>query len=269
MEIGTDVQAYDDELADVAGLTPNDNNIIIGNGTSFVTESGATARTSLGLGGLATLSSVSSTEIDANAVTATEIATSVAGNGITGGGGTALAVQANGDDIEVSASGIRLAQDGATNGDVLKWNGSAWEPAADATSDRRFKKDIVVIPDALARVLAIRGVNYFYKVEEFQEMDFSTKKQYGVIAQEVMEVFPELVRKAEDGYYRVNYEQMTSILIAAMQEQQQQIESLNQKVANQESKLSKLDADNKEMKSDLDLIKKMLMGEKTVKAGKE
>ena len=47
--IGSDVQAYDAQLADVAGLTPTDGNIIIGNGTNFITESGATARTSLGL----------------------------------------------------------------------------------------------------------------------------------------------------------------------------------------------------------------------------
>ena len=52
--IGTDVQAYDAQLADIAGLTPTDNNFIVGNGTNFVAESGATARTSLGLGSIAT-----------------------------------------------------------------------------------------------------------------------------------------------------------------------------------------------------------------------
>lgn len=47
--IGTDVQAYDAQLADIAGLTPVDNSVIIGNGSNFVLESGATLRTSLGL----------------------------------------------------------------------------------------------------------------------------------------------------------------------------------------------------------------------------
>lgn len=47
--IGTDVQAYDAQLADIAGLTPTDNGVIIGNGTNFVVESGATLKTSLGL----------------------------------------------------------------------------------------------------------------------------------------------------------------------------------------------------------------------------
>jgi len=50
LTIGTDVQAYDAQLADVAGLTPSDGNFIVGDGANFVAESGATARTSLGLG---------------------------------------------------------------------------------------------------------------------------------------------------------------------------------------------------------------------------
>jgi len=48
--IGSDVQAYDAQLADIAALSPTDGNIIIGDGSNFVLESGNTARTSLGLG---------------------------------------------------------------------------------------------------------------------------------------------------------------------------------------------------------------------------
>jgi len=42
-------QNSDAQLTDIAGLTPTDGNIIIGDGTNFITESGATARTSLGV----------------------------------------------------------------------------------------------------------------------------------------------------------------------------------------------------------------------------
>lgn len=59
LAIGSDVQAYDAQLADVAGLTPSDGYFIVGNGTNFVTESGATARSSLGLGSIATQASSS------------------------------------------------------------------------------------------------------------------------------------------------------------------------------------------------------------------
>lgn len=47
--IGTNVQAYAATLADVAGLTPTDSVFIVGDGANFVTESGATARASLGV----------------------------------------------------------------------------------------------------------------------------------------------------------------------------------------------------------------------------
>jgi hypothetical protein len=50
LEIGVDVQAFDAQLADIAGLAVTDGNIIVGDGSNFVAESGATARTSLGLG---------------------------------------------------------------------------------------------------------------------------------------------------------------------------------------------------------------------------
>jgi len=45
--IGTDVQAWDDDLDDIAGLTPTDGNFIVGDGADWTTESGATARASL------------------------------------------------------------------------------------------------------------------------------------------------------------------------------------------------------------------------------
>lgn len=46
---GTDVQAYNANLAAIAALAVTDSNFIVGNGTTWVAESGATVRASLGL----------------------------------------------------------------------------------------------------------------------------------------------------------------------------------------------------------------------------
>lgn len=54
LAIGSDVQAYDAGLADIAGLAVTDGNFIVGDGANWVAESGATARTSIGLGTAAT-----------------------------------------------------------------------------------------------------------------------------------------------------------------------------------------------------------------------
>jgi len=50
LTVGTDVQAYNTELTNIAGLATTNGNFIVGNGSTFVAESGATARTSIGLG---------------------------------------------------------------------------------------------------------------------------------------------------------------------------------------------------------------------------
>ena len=55
--INTNVQSYSAVTAAIAGLSTSDGNIIVGNGSTFVAESGATARTSLGLGSIATQAS--------------------------------------------------------------------------------------------------------------------------------------------------------------------------------------------------------------------
>jgi hypothetical protein len=81
-DIGSTVQAYDADLTALGGLAKTDGNFIVGNGTTWVAESGATARTSLGLGTLATLSSVNGSTIDDNSVSAAEL--NVSGNGTSG-----------------------------------------------------------------------------------------------------------------------------------------------------------------------------------------
>lgn len=52
--IGSDVQAFDAGLADIAGLAVTDGNFIVGDGANWVAESGATARTSLGAASITT-----------------------------------------------------------------------------------------------------------------------------------------------------------------------------------------------------------------------
>ena len=54
LAIGSDVQAFNSQLAAFAALANSDGNFVVGNGSTFVVESGATARTSLGLGSMAT-----------------------------------------------------------------------------------------------------------------------------------------------------------------------------------------------------------------------
>ena len=62
-------------LFDIIDLSPNDDNFIVGNGTNFITESGATARSSLGLGTMSTQDN-NSVNIDGGNIDGSTISTS-------------------------------------------------------------------------------------------------------------------------------------------------------------------------------------------------
>lgn len=87
-----------------------------------------------------------------------------------------------------------------------------------AYSDRRIKENIVTITDGLSKVLKLRGVSY-------NRNDVENKiNKIGVIAQEVLEVVPELVNEQEDGMYTVSYGNMSALFIESFKEQQAQID---------------------------------------------
>lgn len=122
LAIGTDVQAYDAQLADIAGLTPTDNNFIVGNGSNFVTESGSTVRTSLGLGTIATQ--------DASNVTIT-------GGSISGITDLAIADGGTGASTANAAINNLLPSQASANGKYLKSDGTntSWDDLNISTAD--------------------------------------------------------------------------------------------------------------------------------------
>ncbi|MBT4791597.1 MAG: hypothetical protein HON90_08505, partial [Halobacteriovoraceae bacterium] len=92
------------------------------------------------------------------------------------------------------------------------------------SSDKRLKKNIKKLDSSLAKIIRLEGVEYFWK-----DRKKSKRKQIGLIAQELLKVFPELVEKSPgDKYYSVNYIGLIAPLIEATKEQQEQIEELKQ-----------------------------------------
>ena len=89
-------------------------------------------------------------------------------------------------------------------------------------SDRRFKKDIHQLNNTLDNIKKLQGVSYLYKVENFKERGFSKGTKLGLLAQNLEEVYPELVKTYADGYKGVNYDGLIPVLIEAIKEQQQQ-----------------------------------------------
>ena len=91
-----------------------------------------------------------------------------------------------------------------------------------AFSDARIKTNVQTIENALDKTLQLRGVTYNRTDTE------ETSTKVGVIAQEILEVIPEVVNQNEDGMYSVSYGNLTAVLIEAIKEQQKQIDELKQ-----------------------------------------
>jgi hypothetical protein len=93
-----------------------------------------------------------------------------------------------------------------------------------AFSDKRVKENIITIDNALNKVSKLRGVTYTRK-----DIDDKTTK-VGVIAQEVLEVLPEVVEKDDKGLYSVAYGNMAGVFIEAIKELKAEVDSLKQEI---------------------------------------
>lgn len=94
-----------------------------------------------------------------------------------------------------------------------------------AFSDARLKHDIETIDNALDKVDNLRGVTY--KMIE----DASHTEKVGVIAQEVEEILPQVVRTADDEMQTksVDYGKLCAVLIEAVKELKKEVEELKGK----------------------------------------
>jgi trimeric autotransporter adhesin len=124
-----------------------------------------------------------------------------------------VTVLASGDvGIGTTVPGYKLDVSGTirATGDVI------------AYSDARVKENVETLDGALDKVMKMRGVSY-NKIGE-------QEKKVGVIAQEILEVLPEVVSQDETGTYSVAYGNIVSVLIEAIKEQQKQIDELKSKL---------------------------------------
>ena len=104
------------------------------------------------------------------------------------------------------------------NGNILAYGTVTATDDVTAFSDSRIKENIKTLPNALESVKQMRGVTYNKIGEE--------KQSIGVVAQEIREVLPEVVKENEDGMLSVAYGNITAVLIEAIKEKQKQIEEL-------------------------------------------
>ena len=108
-------------------------------------------------------------------------------------------------------------------------------------SDSRLKTNISPIENALDKVLKISGVTFNWDKKVAVNANASTALQYGVIAQDIEKVFPDLVSDGLNGYKSVNYNGLIPVLIQAVKEQQQEIDDLKNTINQLIERIEKLE----------------------------
>ncbi|EOR95261.1 cell wall surface anchor family protein, putative [Arcticibacter svalbardensis MN12-7] len=122
------------------------------------------------------------------------------------------------------AAGKGLSFDAAGNATFeqnLTLNGNFYTP-----SDQRLKTKVETLSRVLKDIDLIRGVRFEYN----DQKKYAAGPKIGVIAQELQRVYPEMVKKGSDGFLKVDYTQLTGVLIQAVKEQQQQIKQQQEEI---------------------------------------
>lgn len=91
-------------------------------------------------------------------------------------------------------------------------------------SDVQLKENVEILNDCLDTINKLNGVSFTWKQDG--------KKSFGLIAQDIELVLPEIVETGENNNKTVSYTQLIAFLINAIKEQQKQIESICNKIEN-------------------------------------
>ena len=135
---------------------------------------------------------------------------------------------ADNDTIRIGSSHTRAFIQGINgamvgSGTTVVVDGSG--QLATITSSKRFKKNIESMSEQIYKLLQLRPVEFTFI------SDASDAKQYGLIAEEVYEVYPEMVtHDAQGNIYSVNYMALIPVLLKQIQQQEERMQSQQQQI---------------------------------------
>ena len=135
-------------------------------------------------------------------------------------------------------SGTTFSMDGAYNGTFRVGSSSSHDISSTGdviayySSDINLKENILPIENALEKLCKIRGVTFDWKDEylETRDPDLHQKRDTGIIAQEVQEVLPEVVKEKVDGTLGVRYEKMIGLLVESIKDLKAEVDDLKKQL---------------------------------------
>lgn len=142
--------------------------------------------------------------------------------------------QLNGQNLEI----MRIKADGS----IQKIGGGSFT----ALSDERLKENITPFNSGLEKVLSIETKTFNYKKVKGTQTEFYPdflieKKQYGVIAQQLEAVCPEMVTAGEDGFMTVDLSNLSLLLVNAVKELNKKDTDQQKLITSQAAKIKALE----------------------------
>ena len=132
------------------------------------------------------------------------------------------------DDLRFYQNGDRVSiQNGTGNVGIgttspgsykLYVNGEAYCTGSWNTSDARLKTGLEPIGDALSMVAKLRGLSFLWRTADYPDRGFPAGRHYGLVAQEVEQVLPEVVKEGADGEKAVAYSELIPVLVESIKE---------------------------------------------------
>jgi hypothetical protein len=174
--------------------------------------------------GIGTTAPGSTFQINGNAAIGYGTATAGPSTGLAVSGnvgiGTTTAAQA------LSVNGRISMATWTADGDTVAYRDTATNSLALATSDRRLKKNIVPLENAMDIISQLNA----YKYNELDEPDGS-KLKLGIMSQEALPIIPELTfaftnEGSLETYYGIHYDKLPVLLLKGINEQQQEMAAL-------------------------------------------
>jgi hypothetical protein len=108
-----------------------------------------------------------------------------------------------------------------------------------STSSQRFKEDIKPMGRASEAILALKPVTFHYK----KELDADRIPQFGVVAEDVEKVNPDLIVRDKDGKpYSVRYEQVNAMLLNEFLKEHREVQDLKAAAVKQEATIADLES---------------------------
>jgi len=155
-------------------------------------------------------------------------ALTLANSGVTAGTYTFSTITVDAKGRVTSASSNTVSGTSANTANTLvqrdgngnSYHGTLYAGAFQISSDERMKTNIKESSYGLKEILAMNSVQY----------DKDGRHEIGLIAQQVEPLMPEFVANGDDGYKSLNYNNMVSVLIKAVQELTAEVNALKAKL---------------------------------------